>query len=115
MAIQPVETELGAFAEGEVPPDLQITFTDFDGNAVDLTGFTNVQMNIEEELAGSGFGTGTIVVTTPASGIVTYTWVKADMAAAGEYKAQAWVNNGTKYFASDLYLYTVYDGPGTPP
>ena len=116
MAIQPIKTELAAFAEGEVPPDLQITFTDFDGNAVNLTGFANVQMNIEEELEGTtGFGTGTIVVTDAVNGIVTYTWVRADMTTAGEYQAQAWVNNGTKYFASDLYLYSVYDGPGTQP
>lgn len=112
----PDKTELGAFAEGEVPPDLQITFTDFDGNAVDLTGFSNLQMNIEEELAGTaGLGTGAYVMTTPVGGISTYTWVRADMTAAGEYQVQGWVNNGTKYFASDLYIYSVYDGPGDQP
>ena len=112
----PSKTDLGAFAEGEVPPDLQITYRDFDKVVVNLTGFTNLQMNIEEELAGtSGFGTGTILLTDPVNGIVTYTWVRADMTTTGEYTAQAWVNNGTKYFASDLYIYTVYDGPGTQP
>ncbi len=112
----PTKTDLGAFAEGEVPPDLQITYRDFDNVVVDLTGFTNLQMNIEEELAGtSGFGTGTILLTDPAGGIVTYTWVRADMTTTGEYTAQAWVDNGTKYFASDLYIYTVYDGPGEQP
>ncbi len=112
---QPVKTDLGAFAEGEVPPDLQITFTDFDGNAVNLTGFASIQMNIEEELAGDGFGTGGITATDAAGGEVTYVWVRADMTTAGEYTAQAWVNNGTKYFASDLFTYSVYDGPGTQP
>jgi hypothetical protein len=112
----PTKTELGAFAQGEVPPDLQITFTDFNQAAVDLTGFTNLQMNIEAELAGTaGFGTGTIVMTDAVNGIVTYTWDRADMQTIEEFTVQAWVDNGTKYFASDLYIYTVYDGPGTPP
>ncbi len=114
MPIIPVKIELGAFAEGEVPPDLQITFRDFDKVVVNLTGFTNLQMNIEEEL-GAEVGTGAIVLTDDVNGLVTYTWVRADMTTAGEYTAQAWVNNGTKYFASDLYIYSVYDGPGTQP
>lgn len=96
-----------------MPPDLQITFNDFDGVAVNLTGYT-AQMNIQEEL-GELVGTGVINITTPASGIAIYTWVRADMEVPGRYSAQAWVFNGTKYFASDLYMYDVYDGPGEPP
>lgn len=115
MPIIPVKVELGAFAEGEVPPDLLITFRDFNKVVVNLSGFSSLQMNIEEELAGSGFGTGTMVATDLPNGLVTYQWVKADMQALGEYTAQAWVDNGTKFFASDLYIYSVYDGPGTPP
>ncbi len=110
----PTKKDLGAFAEGEVPPDLQITYTDFDGNVVPLAGFST-QMNIQEELAGDGFGTGSITVTDAPNGEVTYVWVRGDMTAAGEYTAQAWVTNGTKYFASDLFTYSVYDGPGTQP
>lgn len=115
MPIIPVKVELGAFAEGEVPPDLLITFRDINKAVVNLTGFSNLQMNIEEELAGAGFGAGSIALTDPVNGLVTYTWVKADMLTLGEYTAQAWVDNGTKFFASDLYIYSVYDGPGTPP
>lgn len=115
MPIIPIKVELGAFAEGEVPPDLLITFRDIKKVVVNLTGFTNLQMNIEEELGDAGFGTGTIVLTDAVNGLVTYTWVRADMTTVGEYTAQAWVDNGTKYFASDLYIYSVYDGPGTPP
>jgi hypothetical protein len=37
------------------------------------------------------------------------------MITVGEYTAQGWVNNGTNYYASDLYTYTVYDGPEDPP
>lgn len=114
---QPTSVDLGAFAAGEVPPPLEITFTDFDGAAVDLTSFGNVQMNIKEELDGnsSPLGNGGITVSDAPGGKVTYTWVKADMADAGEYTAQAWVDDGTNFFASDLYTYSVYDGPGDPP
>ncbi len=116
MPIEPVTIELGAFSQGEVPPDLQITFRDFDKNPVPLTGFTNLQMNIQEDLGVfSIFGTGVIVLTDAAGGVVTYTWVRADFQTVGDFQAQAWVHNGTKYFASDLYLYSVYDGPGTQP
>jgi hypothetical protein len=115
MPIIPIKVELGAFAEGEVPPDLLITFRDIKKVVVDLTGFSNLQMNIEEELGDDGFGTGTIALTDATNGLVTYTWVREDMTTVGEYTAQAWVNNGTKYFASDLYIYSVYDGPGTQP
>ena len=115
MPIIPIKVELGAFAEGEVPPDLLITYRDFSKVVVNLTGFTNLQMNIEEELAGFAFGAGAIALTDPVLGLVTYTWVKADMLTVGDYTAQAWVDNGTKFFASDLYIYSVYDGPGTPP
>ena len=113
----PTKTDLGAFAAGEVPPALEITFTDFDDMAVDLTGFTNLQMNIVEDLGATALalGTGTIVLTDAVNGIVTYTWVRNDMTDPGQYTAQAWVDNTGNYFASDLYIYTVYDGPGTPP
>jgi hypothetical protein len=114
---EPRTVELGAFAAGEVPPDLQIVFTDFDGNVVDLTGYT-AEIRIQEEL-GAELGMGDITITSPAGGEATYEWVRDDMLTVGEYTVQAWVLEGalatSKRFASDLYLYSVYDGPGTPP
>ena len=117
MTILPTKVELGAFAAGEVPPPLHITYLDFLALPVDLTGYVSLQMNIEEELSGTtGLGTGSIgVIGDPTLGVVEYTWVREDMLNVGEYTAQAWVNNGTNYFASDLYIFTVYDGPGEPP
>lgn len=114
---QPTTSELGAFAAGEVPPPLVITFLDFNKNPVNLTGFTNLQMNIEEELGlGAGtLGSGTVTLTDATNGVFEYTWVRADMITVGEYTAQGWVDNATNFFASDLYTYTVYDGPEEPP
>lgn len=111
----PTKVDLGAFAQGEVPPPLEVTYTDFDNVAVDITGFA-VQTNIEEELAGgAGLGTGTTAISDGPAGKLTYTWVKADMANTGEYTLQTWADDGTNYYASDLYTYSVYDGPGVAP
>lgn len=114
---QPVTKELGAFAAGEVPPPLVVTYLDFNENPVNLVGFTNLQVNIDEELGANQnpLGTGTITLTDAANGVLEYGWVRDDMLDIGEYTTQAWVNNGVNFFASDLYTYTVYDGPGTPP
>lgn len=113
----PTVQDLGAFAAGEVPPALVITFVDFDGNPVSLAGFSDVQMNIQEELDANSqpLGTGSIEITDAPNGEVTYAWVRADMIDPGDYTAQAWVDNDTNFYASDLYKYTVYDGPGEPP
>ncbi len=54
-------------------------------------------------------------ITDAPGGVAVYVWVRDDMLNVGEYKAQAWVEDGTKYYASDLYAYSVYDGPGDPP
>ncbi len=114
---EPTTSELGAFAAGEVPPPLVVTYLDFDENPVNLSGFGNLQVNIDEELdaAQNPLGTGAVVLTDAPNGVLEYTWVRDDMLDIGEYTAQAWVNNGTNFFASDLYTYTVYDGPGEPP
>ncbi len=114
---QPATADLGAFAAGEVPPPLEITFLDFNKNPVNLTGFAFLQMNVQEELGSeaSPLGLGGVVLTDPAGGVFEYTWVRADMFTVGEYTAQGWVNNGTQFYASDLYTYTVYDGPEDPP
>jgi hypothetical protein len=116
MASQPVEVELGAFAAGEVPPDLTVTFQDANGEVVVLSGFTP-HIRIQEELGkgAANLGTGTITIPTPADGKAIYSWVRDDMANPGQYQVQAWVEDGVKYYASDLYNYTVYDGPGDPP
>ncbi len=114
---EPTTSELGAFAAGEVPPPLVVTYLDFDEAPVNLSGFANLQANIDEELGSNQnpLGTGTVVLTDAPNGVLEYTWVRDDMLDIGEYTAQLWVNNGTNFFASDLYTYTVYDGPGEPP
>lgn len=117
MANTPTKQELGAFAEGAIPPPFEHTFTDFDGLAVDVSGFT-MQMNIEAiPTVPDTLGGGTIGYTTDGTdGKVTYNWSATDMTTAADYSAQMWVSNGTtQKYESDLLTYRVYDGPGSAP
>lgn len=119
MAIKPVKIELGAFAAGEIPPPLVHAYTDFDGNVVDLTGFITLAFNVEATPAVTGpLGDGAIAffATDPTLGKVEYTWSSTDMAEPATYLAQMWVYNGsTGRYASDTFVYLVYDGPGEYP
>ena len=113
----PVKIDLGAFAAGEIPPVLSHTFTDFNGAVVDLSSFSTLAMNIESIPQVTGpLGTGTIDFETDGSdGVVLYIWTANDMAEDSSYTAQMWVSSGLNAYASDLILYTVYDGPGVAP
>jgi len=120
MANTPTKQELGAFAEGAIPPPFEHEYTDFDEVAVDLsTGGWTFQMNIEAIPAVTGpLGGGTIgFLTDGTDGKVVYNWSDTDMVAAGDYSGQMWVRNsaGTQKYESDLLLYRVYDGPGGAP
>ncbi len=117
MANKIVKQELGAFAAGAIPPPFKHTFKDFDGEVVDISGFTERAMNIEAIPAVSGtLGEGTVEFTTDGEdGSVTYTWDEDDMAEQADYEAQMWVSSGTQKYESDLLTYKVYDGPGSAP
>lgn len=113
----PIKIDLGAFAAGEVPPILSHTFRDFDGVLVDISTFATQSMNIEAVPAVTGpLGTGNVAFDTDGTdGVLNYTWVVDDMAEPSGYTSQLWVSNGTNWYASDLIIYTVYDGPGSAP
>jgi len=122
MANTITKQELGAFAAGAIPPPFEHTFLDFDGVAVDVSGFATLSMNIEAIPAVSGLlGTGSIGFTTDGTdGKVTYNWVAADMAEPSDYEAQMWASDGipgnaTQKYESDLLTYRIYNGPGSAP
>lgn len=121
MAISIPTQELGAFAEGAIPPPFEHTFTDFDGLPVNLSvGGWTYQMNIEADgvVVTGPLGNGTIgFLTDGSNGIVVYNWSATDMAEEADYFAQMWVKNGTdtQKYESDLLKYRVYNGPGTAP
>lgn len=117
MSLKIVKIELGAFAAGEIPPPIQHTYRDFDAQPVDLDGFSTLAFNVEATPTVEGpIGDGAIARVLPySSGKVDYTWSATDMAEPATYTAQMWVSDGVNRFASDLFIYVVYDGPEDAP
>jgi hypothetical protein len=105
-------TKLGDYTAGEIPEPLVVTFTDAAGDAIDLTGYT--ARWVYQPVGGTAV-TRNAVVTTPASGVTTHTWVAADLEDEGTYNAQMWVGNLTNRYASETFQYRVNDGPGPVP
>lgn len=103
---------IGPYTAGEIPEPLVVTFTDADGTAIDLTGYT--ARWVYEPRGGTAV-TNNATITTPAAGQATYTWVAADLATSGFYNGQMWVGNNTNRYASVIFQYQVFDGPGDAP
>lgn len=107
-------TRIGPFTLGEKPEPLQITIQDFNGNAVNLTGYTASFVIESVDQTVNGLGTGISEIVTPASGITRYTWAIADFTTMGFYRAQMWVGNGTYRYASDVFEWFVRDLTAAP-
>lgn len=106
---------IGPFVKENIPASLVVTFTDADGEPLNLTGYT---VKFVYWLVGATSGTERSVTLTDAeAGVVTYSWVEADFAAAGSYQGRAWayIGSGTvRRFPSDLYAWIVADDPAVP-
>lgn len=111
---KPVVIFVGVFAAGELPFPFAHTFNDFDGNPIDLTGFTP-SVEIEGPEEAGNYGTGGVTVIDPVNGVVRYTWVADDFQDVGKYQMLIWVDDGQNRLASDLIKYEVYNGPGPTP
>lgn len=74
--------------QGATRPQQQITWTDADGDAVNLTGATITAIIRDRTTFGTAASTGTLALTTPASGVFTWTYGSADVATAGVYDVQ---------------------------
>ncbi len=64
-----------------------ITWTDEDGNAIDLTGATLRGIKVAEDGTETSI-TGTLALVTAASGVFSWTYSEADVATPGDYMAQ---------------------------
>lgn len=96
--------EIGPFTQYELPGQIQETFTDSSGTAINLTGFT---VRFHYKRYGATAVTRTGVLVTAASGVVGYTPVAADLNTDGIYKAHFSVTNGTNTYYSDDIVYRV--------
>lgn len=96
--------EIGPFTAYELPGQLTWQFLDDDGDPMDLTGFTVKYHHLRH---GGSTVTRAGVLVTPASGIVGYSPVAADLNTAGVYKGQFEVGNGVNRYYSDDIVYRV--------
>jgi hypothetical protein len=102
----------GPYVAGEKPAPLTYTFLDSTGAPLDLSGYT-AKFIVRER-----FGAPTTydaVVTTPASGIVTYTWTGAEFPTSGQYTAEVWAGNGVLRYDSVLIKFDVRTAVGPVP
>ncbi len=101
---------IGPYTKGEIPRPLDITITDENDVAIDLTGFTAdmVIEAVDQTIAGLGAGTST-VQSPETAGVTRYVWLAADFTTAAQYRAQMWVNKAGTRYASDVFEYVVED------
>ncbi len=86
---------LAAAVQGALRPEQQITWTDADGDAVDLTGAT-ITARIRNLLSGVTVNsTGSFTVVDAANGIFIWSYSSADVATAGQFAVQFTASYGT--------------------
>lgn len=68
------------------------TITDNDGNVVDLTGATTVDIICGNNSTGTGDFDHEVVITTPTSGIITFTPIITDFDTETQFHVQFRVN-----------------------
>lgn len=108
-------TTIGPYTTGEIPPPLTVTFTDSDGDPIDLDGY---QARWVTRARGSDTEATAVAVVDPDqqanTGQVTYTWVVGDLDTEGVYRGEMWVGNGTNRYASELFEFDVRAAIATP-
>jgi hypothetical protein len=105
---------IGDYSVGERPEPLVITFTDSTGDPLDLTAFTAKAQWRPRRSSPAMATEDAAVVTTPASGIVTYGWDADNTAIPGWHELEVWVGNGTTArYASRQFTYLVRPGLST--
>jgi hypothetical protein len=83
-------TELGPYVAGEVPEAWRHTFTDSDGVAIAITGYS---VRVSYKLSGGTQVVRTGTLVDAANGVAGYQWVEADMATAGVMRGEMTVGN----------------------
>lgn len=90
---------------GEKPGPLEYTFTDSDGVAINLTGYTpTFKLKKPDETSAGGSAS---LASPNTAGIVTHTLLEAELDLAGWYFAQFKVDNGTNKYYSEIIGFRV--------
>lgn len=81
------------YVEGDTSPPLVCTYTDSDGNAIDVSGWT-IKLHLERP-SGSTALSVTATLTDPTNGIFEFRWSAGDLVAGFNQKADVEFTNLT--------------------
>jgi hypothetical protein len=85
---------------------LKDNYGEVDEAAVDLTTAGSALFNMRSSGGAVKISRGSAAITTPATGIVTYSWGTADVDTAGSYQAEleiVWNDGKAETFPNDSY------------
>lgn len=97
--------EIGPFVVDEKPAQLVYQYLDYNGAAIDLTGYA-VDFTWRERFDAVA-QTAAGVLVNAALGEVGYLWTGGEFSYPGHYSGQFWVGNGLFRFASVLITFDV--------
>jgi BppU N-terminal domain len=105
---------IGPYVVGEKPVPLEYTFLESDGTVLNLTGYTAkfVTRPVDDP---SAVATYSATVSSPAAGVVTYTWDGTELVTPGSHWAELWVGNTVNRYASLRMTYSVRQSVGPVP
>jgi len=104
---------LGPYHQGELPPNLTVTFKDSSGNAISLSGYTaefayRTYGGAWVTRIGGGQGATVDGDQVNNKGQTHYAWQAADFVTAGDFEGEFWVGNaGTQRFDSQRFAWQV--------
>lgn len=94
---------LGRYTQTEVPPPLEYTFEDINGDVItDIDDTWTVTFRFRRQGDTSLEGTA-----TADAGVATYVWVEGDMDTPGIWKGEFIADNGTNRFISERIVWLV--------
>lgn len=113
---------IGPYRKGEIPPPIVVSFKDYLGNVIDLTGYAVHWIYRQHTSAGwPDFTTGdpafvdrTGSLLSGPLGQTQYAWVAADFTTPGYYEGEMWAGNGTNRYSSVRYQWQTYDAISVP-
>ena len=95
---------------GDYGYDIPFTLEDYNGDAVDITGYTNVSFKVADTLTASTCNLiGTCSVVSASVGSITYTIADGDFSTAGIYPAEVEVTFSSEVLTFRNLEVKVYD------
>lgn len=97
-------TVIGPYTAGEIPAPLEIDYKTAALAAIDFATGGPWSARLTYRIYGGAWVTRTCTAPSLSTGAVTYIWVAADFATAGDYAGAMWVGNagGNRYASIPL-------------